>query len=342
MEQQILHEGVVDLFLIYSFIKRLTTPWDKTEAFELGLIDSNGKKIKKAKTQEEKKVMGFFDRLVFNLKRLLEKIPGGRSRIATYAAALLLIREQEEMSLNPDNIDEISETFEANMQFLRESGGKDLKMIREEIANIVGSGNVAGVAPGEDPPVGRKRKKKKKKPILRRSFKDFDVPIKEAAEEIGSNENEVLRFETFVSELAVKIPKKRETLGIPRNKMPQIVSKDYPEFFKYLADQGVKFKKERVAADTLKAVQSDFSREGVIQSMEKTLAGAKEKALIASKNGFIIDGHHRWLVALNTRPKKKIAIIRANVPVKKLLELTLKFPKIHFRSITDSFGKGAK
>ena len=40
-------KGVMDLFMVYQFVKRLTTPWDQTEAFKLGLIDANGKKLKK-------------------------------------------------------------------------------------------------------------------------------------------------------------------------------------------------------------------------------------------------------------------------------------------------------
>jgi len=87
---------IVDIFLIYSFLKRLTTPFDQTKAFRLGLIDAEGKRLKKAHTDEEKSAMGYFDRLVFNLKRLLAKVPGGSSQIATFAAALLLLREQDE------------------------------------------------------------------------------------------------------------------------------------------------------------------------------------------------------------------------------------------------------
>lgn len=88
--------GPVDIFLVYSFVKRLTTPFDKTDAFKLGLIDSEGTRLKKAETPSEKAAMGYFDRLVFNLKRLLAKVPGGSSQIATFAAALLLLREQDE------------------------------------------------------------------------------------------------------------------------------------------------------------------------------------------------------------------------------------------------------
>lgn len=85
--------GVTDLVLAYSFLKRLTTPFKDTDAFRLGLIDEKGKRLKKAETSEEKKAVGYFDRVIFNLKRLLEKLPGGSSQIASYGAALWLIKE---------------------------------------------------------------------------------------------------------------------------------------------------------------------------------------------------------------------------------------------------------
>ena len=93
---------IIDIYLVYEFIKRLVMPFNKTQAFTLGLIDADGKKLKNAVTSQEKDAMGYFDRLVFNLKRLLEKVPFGKSQIASYAAALLLLRELTEATLIGD------------------------------------------------------------------------------------------------------------------------------------------------------------------------------------------------------------------------------------------------
>ena len=38
----------VDLFLVYQFVKRLSTPFEDTKAFELGLIDEKGKRDRKS------------------------------------------------------------------------------------------------------------------------------------------------------------------------------------------------------------------------------------------------------------------------------------------------------
>ena len=96
---QYLKEGAVDLFITYKFVKLLTTPWKKTDAFEEGVIDANGKLLVKVADQSsaQKKTYTIFERLVFNIKRILEKVPFGKSRIASYAAALFLLKEETGM-----------------------------------------------------------------------------------------------------------------------------------------------------------------------------------------------------------------------------------------------------
>lgn len=90
-----------DLFYAFRFLKLLVTPFEKTKAFELGIIDKDGATLKKKidrQTPEEKSAYTVFHRLVFNLKRLLGKAPGGKSLVARYGAALFLIKEHTNMS----------------------------------------------------------------------------------------------------------------------------------------------------------------------------------------------------------------------------------------------------
>jgi len=94
---------MVDLFLVYSFIRRLSTPFDEWTAYDLGIIDADGKiliKRKDLRRQEERKAFGVFDLMVLNLKKLLEKVPGGKTRLASYAAALFLLREWNHFTEN--------------------------------------------------------------------------------------------------------------------------------------------------------------------------------------------------------------------------------------------------
>jgi len=134
---------VVDIFLVYQFLKRLVTPFDQTDAFRLGLIDADGKRIKRAETPQEKRAIGYFDRLVFNLKRLLAKVPGGSSQIATFAAALLLLREQDNKLISDSSYleSEFQKIFE---NFKVEDYNHFLKLMEDAgIANVTGAA-VAG------------------------------------------------------------------------------------------------------------------------------------------------------------------------------------------------------
>lgn len=157
----------VDLILVYQFLKRLTTPFNKTNAFNFGIIDENGKKIKEPVTKEEQDSYGYFDRLVFNLKKIIEMAPGGKSRIASYAAALFLIRE----SLNPKEEytqQELTEGIQENMKHLESATNKKLRELFEEVpANVTGAA-VAGT--GDDPVHWKKidARKKEIKTFLKR------------------------------------------------------------------------------------------------------------------------------------------------------------------------------
>jgi hypothetical protein len=95
-----LKESAVDLFITYKFVRLLVTSWKKTEAFDAGVIDDKGKLLVKVKdqTNAQEKTYTIFHRLVFNIKRILEKIPFGSSMIKSYAAALFLLREETGMA----------------------------------------------------------------------------------------------------------------------------------------------------------------------------------------------------------------------------------------------------
>tara|TARA_R110001606_G_C15361679_1_gene648611 strand:- start:197 stop:778 length:582 start_codon:yes stop_codon:yes gene_type:complete len=83
-----------DLVYTFRFLKLLVTPFEKTNAFKLGLIDDAGKKLRKAETTQEKSAYNPFHRIVFNIKKLIAKVPGGKSTLASYASALYLIKEE--------------------------------------------------------------------------------------------------------------------------------------------------------------------------------------------------------------------------------------------------------
>ena len=86
-----------DTFITYKIISTLVTDWEDQPAFAHGIIDKKGKLLRKSntlKTNDEKGAYTLFHRLVFNLKRLIQKLPGGSSKLASYTAGLFLIKEQ--------------------------------------------------------------------------------------------------------------------------------------------------------------------------------------------------------------------------------------------------------
>ena len=90
---------LLNAFVIFQFVKLLATPFKKTDAYKLGIIDEKGnylKRQKDLKTIQEKKASNIFTRLVWNVKRLIEKLPFGKTRLASIATALFLIKEEIE------------------------------------------------------------------------------------------------------------------------------------------------------------------------------------------------------------------------------------------------------
>ena len=89
-----------DLGYTFRFIRMMVMDWKDWDAYKLGIIDERGKNLIKGKdltTFEQKNAYTILHKLVFNIKKLIEKLPGGKTRIASYAAALFLIKENTEM-----------------------------------------------------------------------------------------------------------------------------------------------------------------------------------------------------------------------------------------------------
>ena len=117
--------GIGNIYFVYQFIKKLVTPFEKTDAFKLGIIDKNGKILKKRRDLEgkEKEAYTLSDTLVWNIKKLIGKIPGGKSKIASYAAALFLIKEQTgEYKIDDEEIelqffDQFEKMYNGDLEF---------------------------------------------------------------------------------------------------------------------------------------------------------------------------------------------------------------------------------
>jgi hypothetical protein len=91
---------IIDLLITYRVVKLLVTPFEKQEAYAKGIIDKNGKVLKKSselKTQDEKNAYTILHRFIFNLKRILSKVGLGSSLASFGVALALLLKENKEM-----------------------------------------------------------------------------------------------------------------------------------------------------------------------------------------------------------------------------------------------------
>ncbi len=137
----------IDLFVTYRFIKLLTTPFEKTDAYKLGIIDENGNRVmpppiagvRQTKpatlgTTAEKNAYTILHKLVFNIKKIFAKVPGLRTKVGTYAAALFLLKDTFKESV--DDPDMFEKEF---MKYLKEEGVELDNSISEE---VIGFGEV--------------------------------------------------------------------------------------------------------------------------------------------------------------------------------------------------------
>ena len=133
----------IDLFVTYRFLKLLTTPFEKQDAFKLGIIDKDGNRIRQPKstkpavelaTSELKNAYTILHKLVFNVKKLFNKVPGLRTKVGTYAAALFLLKDTFKESV--DDPDVFEKEF---MKYLKEEGIEMDNSISEE---VIGFGEI--------------------------------------------------------------------------------------------------------------------------------------------------------------------------------------------------------
>ncbi len=97
-------KSAIDAYMSYRFLRLLTTPWNKTPAYKVGIVDEVGNVIvpMQHQTNDQKSKYDIFDRMVYNLKRLMMKVPIIRSKIGRYATALALIKENFGVSVAND------------------------------------------------------------------------------------------------------------------------------------------------------------------------------------------------------------------------------------------------
>lgn len=141
---------MIDYYILYRILTKLTTPFKEWDAYKNEYIDENGKILKKG--------MGKFDVFILNVKKLIEKAPGGKTRLASYLAAMYLLKESD---ANDERIDDLIENLDSELAFILEDAGVGA-IGGGAPTNNIGSGNIKAYEP---------LLRKGKKPIARKGFK---------------------------------------------------------------------------------------------------------------------------------------------------------------------------
>lgn len=178
----------IDSVIALRILRLLTTPFDQTDAYQMGIIDAKGKELKRMSqlnTVKERDAYTILHRMVFRLKKIIEKVPIENKKLASYAAALALVKEHVQLNKEPIDLEslyleklnsDISEEKLVVEEFLNEDYTLTFKQfLDEEVpagipANNAGTPGVAGFTP-ETVGVSKKAQKRhtQKKNIFRRS-----------------------------------------------------------------------------------------------------------------------------------------------------------------------------
>jgi hypothetical protein len=164
---------IIDNLIAYKVLKMLVTNFTDTEAFKLGIIDAKGKNLRKANTlttTEEKEAYNFLHRLVFNMKKIINKLPGGENKTKSLVAALWLVKETYESGSRSTAM--MQEKFDKLMTML----DNRVSLVEEELLvkkflseeGDAGAMNVTGAAVSTDEPKIDKKNIKKYQVMSRR------------------------------------------------------------------------------------------------------------------------------------------------------------------------------
>lgn len=173
---------LIDNAITMRVLWMLTTPFDRTDAYRLGIIDKTGKEIKpisKLNTDVEREAYTYLHRLVFRLKRIIHMVPVESKNFLSFAAAVALVKEGVEY--DEDILEELF--YMAHQEPDAIALAEDLEnrtlSFRQFVEEMgVGGGGVAGIgianptkANQAEPGVSKTAQAnyKKKKKIIRRN-----------------------------------------------------------------------------------------------------------------------------------------------------------------------------
>lgn len=154
---------VINNIIAYKILYMLITPFVETDAYKLGIIDENGKNLIKASkftSYEQKEAYSYLHRLVFNMKKIINRLPGGENKLKSIVTALYLVKEyynvkDKSLTLMEDRFNRIN----SSNTILAEETIEVARFFEEQDVNEEGGApaNATGAAVSTDRTVVRKK-----------------------------------------------------------------------------------------------------------------------------------------------------------------------------------------
>lgn len=146
-------------------------------------------------------------------------------------------------------------------------------------------------------------------------------------------------YERAVHNVLSKIHIPAGNLNLPRRNMPQILQKNFNEYLGWLRNEGINIEELKVNGADLKPSQLDIN-EDKVKKMVVEVPDNLDNPIIISNDGYVIDGHHRWLTKINIAKNRDYVPVNAykmDLPIRELIKKSMTFPKVKFRDVDNNF-----
>lgn len=154
--------AIVDNILAYRILSMIVTPFSETNAYKLGIIDETGTLLIKPKdftSSDQKDAYTYLHRLCFNMKKIINRMPGGESRTKNIVAAFFLIKESyqnKEKTIHEDKFHKIINLMEDGYILVEDEIIVEAFLNEDGVASAAPA-NVTGAGVSTDQPVVKKK-----------------------------------------------------------------------------------------------------------------------------------------------------------------------------------------
>ncbi len=124
--------------------------------------------------------------------------------------------------------------------------------------------------------------------------------------------------------------------GIPRSSMPQIDGEWIHEYLAFLEDHGIEVEFKSVKVHSLKMTQSEINKDKVIALADVYKKKKKLNRVFVSKDGYVVDGTHRFIAQLNVDRQSMFRVIQIDMNILDIIRISKHFSRVKFRKASDN------